>query len=37
VIQRVTNGINVMPAFAGQLNTGQIMDLAAYVYQSTHT
>jgi mono/diheme cytochrome c family protein len=37
VIQRVTNGINVMPAFAGQLTTGQIMDLAAYVYQSTHT
>jgi mono/diheme cytochrome c family protein len=37
VIQRVTNGINVMPAFGSQLSTSQIQDVASYVYQSTHT
>jgi mono/diheme cytochrome c family protein len=37
VIQRVTNGINVMPAFGAQLSTTQIQDVAAYVYSSTHT
>ncbi len=37
VIQRVTNGINVMPAFGGQLSTSQIQDVASYVYSSTHT
>ena len=36
VIQRVTNGINVMPAFGDQLNGKQIQDLASYVYKSTH-
>ena len=36
VIQRVTNGINVMPAFGDQLNGKQIQDLASYVYRSTH-
>jgi mono/diheme cytochrome c family protein len=37
VIQRVTNGINVMPAFGSQLSTSQIQDVASYVYSSTHT
>ena len=37
VIQRVTNGINVMPAFGAQLSTSQIQDVASYVYASTHT
>jgi mono/diheme cytochrome c family protein len=36
VIQRVTNGINVMPAFGDHLSGKQIQDLAAYVYRSTH-
>jgi cytochrome c6 len=36
VIQRVTNGINVMPAFNTTLSGGDITNLAAYVYQSTH-
>jgi len=36
VIQRVTNGINVMPAFGDQLNGKQIQDLASFVYKSTH-
>ncbi len=36
VIQRVTNGINVMPAFNTSLSGGDIQNLAAYVYQSTH-
>jgi uncharacterized cupredoxin-like copper-binding protein/cytochrome c5 len=37
VIQRVTNGINAMPAFSSSLSSKQIQDLAAYVYRSTHT
>jgi mono/diheme cytochrome c family protein len=36
VIQRVTNGINAMPAFGGSLSSKQIQDVAAYVYASTH-
>ncbi len=36
VIQRVTNGINVMPAFNTSLSGGDIKNLAAYVYKSTH-
>jgi mono/diheme cytochrome c family protein len=36
VIQRVTNGINVMPAFGDQLNGKQIQDVASFVYKSTH-
>jgi mono/diheme cytochrome c family protein/uncharacterized cupredoxin-like copper-binding protein len=36
VIQRVTNGLSLMPSFSGQLTSQQIKDVAAYVYQSTH-
>jgi uncharacterized cupredoxin-like copper-binding protein/cytochrome c5 len=36
VVQRVTNGINVMPPYRGQLNQTQINNLAAYVYNATH-
>jgi len=36
VVQRVTNGINVMPAFGAQLTATQINNVAAYVYNSTH-
>jgi mono/diheme cytochrome c family protein len=36
IIQRVTNGINAMPAFGSSLSTKQIQDVAAYVYRSTH-
>jgi mono/diheme cytochrome c family protein len=34
VIDRVTNGKGVMPAFAGQLTPKQIADVAAYVSQA---
>jgi cytochrome c6 len=36
VVQRVSNGINVMPPYRGQLNDTQIRNLASYIYQSTH-
>jgi mono/diheme cytochrome c family protein/uncharacterized cupredoxin-like copper-binding protein len=36
VIQRVANGLNLMPSFRSELTDQQIKDVAAYVYQSTH-
>ena len=35
VVTRVTKGMGVMPAFAGQLTDQQIADVAAYVVQAT--
>ena len=35
VIERVTNGMGVMPSFEGQLSEKQIQDVAAYVADST--
>ena len=35
VVERVTNGMGVMPSFSGQLSEKQIQDVAAYVAQST--
>jgi cytochrome c6 len=35
VIERVTNGMGVMPSFKGQLSEQQIQDVAAYVADST--
>jgi mono/diheme cytochrome c family protein len=35
VVDRVTNGQGVMPAFAGQLSDAEIRDVAAYVVQAT--
>jgi mono/diheme cytochrome c family protein len=35
VVDRVTNGMGVMPAFSGQLSEEQIQDVAAYVVQAT--
>lgn len=35
VVDRVTNGKGVMPAFKGQLDDKQIADVAAYVVQAT--
>jgi mono/diheme cytochrome c family protein len=35
VVDRVTNGMGAMPAFAGQLSEQQIQDVAAYVVQAT--
>lgn len=35
VIDRVTNGMGVMPAFKGQLTDEQIANVAAYVVQAT--
>ena len=35
VVDRVTNGQGVMPAFAGQLSDAEIQDVAAYVMQAT--
>ena len=37
IIDRVTHGKGVMPSFAGQLSAKQIADVAAFVYQSTHS
>jgi mono/diheme cytochrome c family protein/uncharacterized cupredoxin-like copper-binding protein len=37
VVQQVTNGGEIMPAFSPQLSSTQINNVAAYVYQSTHT
>ena len=36
VVDRVTHGKGVMPAFGGSLSDQQIADVAAFVYQSTH-
>jgi cytochrome c553 len=35
VVERVTNGMGAMPAFADQLDEQQIQDVAAYVVEST--
>jgi mono/diheme cytochrome c family protein len=35
VVERVTNGMGVMPSFKGQLDEKQIQDVAAYVVEST--
>jgi mono/diheme cytochrome c family protein len=37
VVQQVTNGGEIMPSFSPQLSATQINNVAAYVYQSTHT
>ena len=36
VVQQVTNGGEIMPAFSPQLSSTQINNVAAYVYVSTH-
>jgi uncharacterized cupredoxin-like copper-binding protein len=36
VVQQVTNGGEIMPAFSPQLSATQINNVAAYVYKSTH-
>jgi mono/diheme cytochrome c family protein len=36
IVQRVLKGQGGMPPFEGQLETEQIRDVAAYVYDSTH-
>lgn len=37
VVDRVTHGKGVMPSFSGQLTPTQIADVAAFVFQSTHS
>jgi mono/diheme cytochrome c family protein len=37
IVDRVTNGKSPMPAFGGSLTPKQIADVAAFVYQSTHS
>jgi mono/diheme cytochrome c family protein len=37
ILDRVTNGKPPMPAFKGQLTDKQIADVAAFVFQSTHS
>ena len=37
ILDRVTNGRPPMPAFKGQLTDKQIADVAAFVFQSTHS
>jgi mono/diheme cytochrome c family protein len=37
VVERVTNGMGVMPSFKGQLSEQQIEDVAAYVSESAGT
>jgi cytochrome c6 len=37
IIDRVTNGKSPMPSFKGQLTDKQIADVAAYVFQATHS
>jgi mono/diheme cytochrome c family protein len=37
VVDRVTNGKGVMPSFSGSLTPKQIADVAAFVFQSTHS
>jgi mono/diheme cytochrome c family protein len=36
IVDRVTNGKGVMPAFADELSEKEIQDVSAYVFQSTH-
>jgi mono/diheme cytochrome c family protein len=36
IVERVTNGMDVMPAFGDQLSEQQIQDVAAFVFESTH-
>ena len=36
IISAVTNGIGIMPAYEGQLSTGEIQALANYVAESTN-
>jgi mono/diheme cytochrome c family protein len=36
IVDRVTNGMGVMPSFKNQLSEQQIADVAAYVFASTH-
>ena len=36
VVDRVTNGRGVMPAFKGQLSDQEVADVAQYVFESTH-
>ncbi len=36
IVDRVTNGMGVMPAFGDQLSEQQIQDVAAFVFESTH-
>ena len=37
ILDRVTNGRAAMPSFKDQLSAQQIADVAAFVFQSTHT
>ncbi|HEV8251643.1 MAG TPA: cytochrome c [Gaiellaceae bacterium] len=37
IIERVTNGKSPMPSFKDTLSEQQIMDVAAFVYTSTHS
>jgi mono/diheme cytochrome c family protein len=37
IVDRVTNGKGAMPPFKGVLSDKEIADVAAFVYQSTHT
>jgi mono/diheme cytochrome c family protein len=37
IVERVTNGKSPMPPFKGRLSPAQINDVAAFVYESTHT
>jgi len=37
IVDRVTNGKGVMPPFKGSLTAKQIEDVAAYVFQATHS
>lgn len=36
IVNYVSNGSDAMPAFGGTLTGGEINDIAAYVYRSTH-
>jgi mono/diheme cytochrome c family protein len=37
IVDRVTHGKGVMPSFSGSLSAKQIADVAAFVFQSTHS
>ncbi|HZQ66178.1 MAG TPA: cytochrome c [Gaiellaceae bacterium] len=37
IFDRVTNGKGAMPSFKGRLSSKQIADVAAFVFQSTHS
>ena len=37
IVDRVTNGQGVMPAFGDELSEEEIQNVAAYVFQSTHS